>query len=97
MSLKAILGQLGHNALYGDVSKPRSFWRESKSSLRPTISVGRSAAAIGNDPYLRTPAVPGSVFERPNPLIAGGPDPNALIQIRDRLAAHGRLWSPGTR
>jgi hypothetical protein len=25
-------------------------------------------------------AVPGGGFERPNPFIAGGPDPNALIQ-----------------
>ena len=29
--------------------------------------------------YLRTPAVPGGGFERPNPLIAGGPNPNAVI------------------
>jgi len=41
-----------------------------------------------NDRCLRTPAVPGGGFERPNVLIAGGPDPNALIQVRDRLAAH---------
>jgi hypothetical protein len=31
---------------------------------------------------------PSRGFERPNPLIAGGPDPNAVIRIRDRLAAH---------
>jgi hypothetical protein len=47
--------------------------------------------------YLRTPAVPGGGFERPNPLIAGGPDPNALIQIRDRLAAHLEALAPTAR
>ena len=50
-----------------------------------------------NAPYLRTPAVPGGGFERPNPLIAGGPDPNAVIRIRDRLAAHAEALAPTTR
>src|SRR3984957_872219 len=57
----------------------------------PTMALGRFhplATSSGNGRYLRTPAVPGGGFERPNPLIAGGPDPNAVIRIRDRLAAH---------
>jgi hypothetical protein len=41
--------------------------------------------------FLRIAAVHGTVFERPNPLIAGGPDPNALIQIRDGYAARSEL------
>src|ERR1700722_2544381 len=44
--------------------------------------------------YLPPPAVPGGGFERPNPLIAGGPDPTALIQIRDRLAAQVEAPAP---
>ncbi len=32
---------------------------------------------------------------RMTPSHHGGPDPDALIRIRGRLAAHGRLWSPG--
>ena len=50
-----------------------------------------------NDRSVRTPAVPGGGFERPNPLIAGGPDLNALIRIRDRLAAHAGALAPTAR
>jgi hypothetical protein len=40
---------------------------------------------------------PGWRLRTANPLIAGGPDPNAVIQIRDRLAAHAEGPAPTTR
>jgi hypothetical protein len=39
----------------------------------------------------------GGGFERPNPLIAGGPDPNAVIRIRDRLTSHADAPAPEAR
>ena len=38
---------------------------------------------------------PGWRLRTANPLIAGGPDPSAVIQIRDRLAAHVDAPAPG--
>jgi len=40
---------------------------------------------------------PGWRLRTANPLIAGGPDPSAVIQIRDRLAAHAEGPAPTTR
>jgi hypothetical protein len=37
---------------------------------------------------------PGWRLRTANPLIAGGPDPSAVIQIRDRLAAHAEVRRP---
>ena len=39
---------------------------------------------------------PGWRLRTANPLIAGGPDPSAVIQIRDRLAAHAEGPAPTT-
>jgi hypothetical protein len=40
---------------------------------------------------------PGWRLRTANPLIAGGPDRNAVIQIRDRFAAHAEGPAPTTR
>jgi hypothetical protein len=69
-------------------------------SIRFIHGHGRSDALAlpsANGCYLRTPAVPGGGFERPNPFIAVDPDPNALIRIRDRPAAHAEALAPWAR
>jgi hypothetical protein len=62
---------------------------------RIRVDLAGFAKPSRNGRYLRTPAVPGGGFERPN--IAVGPDPNALIRIRGRPAAHAEALAPTTR
>src|SRR4029077_12455507 len=71
--------------------------RPSDAALASAIDDLTPSPRSENRLYLRIPAVPGSGFERPNPLIAGGPDPNAVIRIRDRLAAHAEALAPRAR
>ena len=74
------------------------FGRRRAQCRRQASTPGRASRLDPTrEQYLRTPAVQGSGFERPNPLIAGGPDPNAVIRIRDRLAAHADAPAPEAR
>ncbi len=71
-------------------------WSPSHPSDRPNeVNWTPFATPSRNDRYLRTPAVHHSVIRtaklRPT---AVGPDPNALIRIRDRYAANGEALAP---